>query len=324
MVINFSYLSRIRRVSKQFLVEKLKIRISLTKVNLCQVEKSGVSIIFENFKKISCICQRSGMKAILLAAGYGTRLKPLTATLPKCLMPIGGRPLLDIWIRSLIEAGVQDLLINTHYLANRVVEYVKSSSYPANILFTYEAELLGTGGTVWANREFISDHEPTLLVHADNLCLTDFPAFFSAHLHRPSDTCMTMMLFETDLPQSCGVVKLDDAGRVIEFHEKVKNPPSNLANAAVYIIEQDIVQFMESLRRDQIDFSLDVIPEFIGRIHSFTNKVYHRDIGTLESLHKAQALDKRLIRNMLGEAAYVSLSDIWPDQHKFIESHLQG
>ena len=108
------------------------------------------------------------------------------------------------------------------------------------------------------------------------------------------DTIMTMMLFETDDPKSCGIVELDEKNVVIKFHEKVNNPPSNLANGAVYICKYDIFEYLENLNKDNIDFSNEVIPNFLGRIDTYLNRVYHRDIGTIESYNKG-LLDYELL-----------------------------
>jgi mannose-1-phosphate guanylyltransferase len=97
-----------------------------------------------------------------------------------------------------------------------------------------------------------------------------------------------MMTFVTDTPQSCGIVEVDADGVVIDFHEKKESPPSSMANAAVYIIEPSVVHTMVSMGKNKIDFSLDVIPQFLGKINTFHNDNYHRDIGTLASYGLAQ------------------------------------
>ena len=227
------------------------------------------------------------MRAILLAAGLGTRLAPITDTLPKCLVPINGKPLLDYWIEQLFNAGIERILINTHYLREQVEKHVENSEYVNRIDLVYEKELLLTGGTVLCNKDFIND-QPFLLVHADNLSFCDFSAFIKAHYARPSGTEITMMTFVTDTPQSCGIVEVDADGVVIDFHEKKESPPSSMANAAVYIIEPSVVHTMVSMGKNKIDFSLDVIPQFLGKINTFHNDNYHRDIGTLASYGLAQ------------------------------------
>lgn len=226
------------------------------------------------------------MKAILLAAGLGTRLAPLTEVLPKCLMPVHGRPLLEYWILALARAGVTEALVNLHHRADLVAAYLAASRFPIPVRAVHEPELLGTAGTLAKNAAFCGD-APCLLVHADNLCLADFPGFLAAHAARPAGTVLSMMLFRTPTPRSCGVVGLDAAGRVVTFHEKVADPPGNLANGAVYVVEPEIVRFVTA-DPGRTDFSLDVIPHFLGRMLGWENTGYHRDIGTLDSFLAAQ------------------------------------
>jgi len=227
------------------------------------------------------------MKALLLSAGLGTRLRPITNSLPKCLVPINGKPLLQYWLENLFDIGVNEFLINSSYLHKQVEEFVNNSRFKNQITLVYEEKLLNTGGTLLVNRDFFKD-EAFVLIHADNLSFCDFQDFIVSHHKRPNSCEMTMMLFKSDNPSSCGVVELDDEGIVQKFHEKVQNPPSTLANGAVYICEASIFTFLESLKKKNIDFSKEVIPMYMGRINTFLNDTYHRDIGTIESYAKAQ------------------------------------
>jgi mannose-1-phosphate guanylyltransferase len=138
-----------------------------------------------------------------------------------------------------------------------------------------------------ANAAFAAG-EPVMLVHADNLCGADLGSFIGAHARRAAGVCMTMMSFYADTPQNCGILELDAAGLVRGFYEKVANPPHHNANAAVYIVDPDVIDFAAGLSRTTLDFSTEVIPRFLGRIQVWHNRVYHRDIGTLASLFAAQ------------------------------------
>ncbi len=227
------------------------------------------------------------MKALLLAAGLGTRLRPVTDTIPKCLVPINSKPLLQYWLENLTAAGVSEFLINTSYLSTQVEDFIQGSIYKNSVTLIYEDQLLNTGGTIYANKEYF-DNEPFILVHADNLSFCDFKAFIQKHNNRPKYCDITMMLFRSDAPSSCGIVELDKNGVVANFYEKVKNPPSNLANGAIYICEPSIFNFLENLKKDNIDFSNDVIPQYMGKINTFENNTYHRDIGNIESYALAQ------------------------------------
>lgn len=247
-------------------------------------------------------------KALLLSAGIGTRLKPLTDVLPKCLMPVNGRPLIEYWLELLYGAGITEILINLHHHAGLVREYLERSPYSRHVTLVYEDRLLGTGGTLLKNREFFGKGT-VILAHADNLTIFDPIDLLRSHADRPAGTCMTMMTFTTSTPETCGMVELDSRGVVKAFHEKVKNPPGNLANAAVYVLEPEVGDFMGSLGKSAIDFSTEVLPNFMNRINTYHNGFYHRDIGTLSSLLQAQMdypLTVALLRDASGQG-----NDAW-------------
>lgn len=227
------------------------------------------------------------MKALLLAAGLGTRLRPLTDTIPKCLVPVRGKPLLGYWLEQLLSNGIDRILINTHYLPGPVRDFVRASPLRGRVDLVHEEVLLGTGGTVLKNRNYFSE-VAFLVAHADNLTRFDVRAFIDAHKNRAPGVDITMMTFDTDAPQSCGIVEQDERGVVVGFHEKVQSPPSRRANAAVYIFEPSVIDFLALLGKEVIDISLEVIPRYLGRIQCFYNSDYHRDIGTRESLRLAE------------------------------------
>lgn len=225
--------------------------------------------------------------AILLAAGRGTRLRPLTDSIPKCLAPINGRPLLDFWITACHEAKFAPIIINTHHLADQVREHVQNSSLGRHIELVHEKELLGTGGTILALKKRLN--KGTFFVaHADNLSFFDMKKFQAAHASRPKGCIMTMLLFETPTPESCGIVSLDNQGVVQKFHEKVAGITSTSANGAVYLMEPDVLPLLMDCKTDTPDISLDLIPQCLGRIYTFQDVAYHRDIGTMESFNAAQ------------------------------------
>ena len=227
------------------------------------------------------------MRALLLSAGLGTRLRPVTNKIPKCLVPINGKPLIDYWFEQLFQHRIERILVNTHFQAEQVIDHVNQSKYKRYIDIVHEEELLNTGGTLLKNKNYFNS-EPLLLAHADNLCICDWSSFMSSHRNRHDNVVITMMTFETDKPESCGIVCVDEKSIVVEFHEKKMNPPSNLANAAVYIIEPSVVEDLERMGMEKIDFSNDVIPRYMGRIGTHHNDTYHRDVGTVEAYGLAQ------------------------------------
>jgi len=226
------------------------------------------------------------LRAIILAAGFGTRLLPLTSTVPKCLVLIKGRPLLDIWLERLTSAEIDRILINTHYLSEKVQSYVNKSIYKGRLVLAHEEKLCGTAGTLINNIAFFEE-EDGLLIHADNYCLADMKELIRHHNQRPKECVMTMMTFRTDRPSSCGIIELNERGVVVAFHEKKEKPPGNLANAAIYILSKELIRIIIEEMKDAKDFSTEVIPKLLGRIYSYETPDLLVDIGTPESYKKA-------------------------------------
>ena len=226
------------------------------------------------------------MKVLLLAAGFGTRLRPLTNMVPKCLVQIKGKALLDIWLENLDFYGFGPFIINTHYLHGQVENHVQKNGYKDRVVLMYEEELLGTAGTLLTNMEYFLG-ESILLVHADNYCFPNFSEFKLAHDNRPSGCLITMMTFRTDTPSNCGVVELDSNNIVTGFHEKVSSPPGNLANGAIYILSEEFISVINDDFSDCSDFSTEILPSFIGKIFTYEHKGVFLDIGTPEAYKKA-------------------------------------
>jgi mannose-1-phosphate guanylyltransferase len=226
------------------------------------------------------------VRALLLAAGLGTRLRPFTNEWPKCLMPIGDRPLLEYWLEILYLTKVHEVLVNLHHFSQIVEEFLHRPRFVDWVQSVHETELLGTAGTLRANRDFFRDCT-TLLVHADNWCQCNFSDFLRYHYYRPPGCVITMMTFESSTPETCGIVETDPEGVVFAFHEKAKNPPGNQASAAVYLLEPEVLEWIED-NPDISDFSTEVLPRFMGRIATWSNTGIHRDIGAVSMLLQAQ------------------------------------
>lgn len=227
------------------------------------------------------------VKAVLLAAGLGTRLRPITDSVPKCLVPIAGRPLLDYWFDRLAEAKIHDVLINTHYLREKVKVYIDEIDRSGlfRVREAHEPKLLGSAGTVSANRDFAEGADLVLIVYADNLSDVSLGQLIQFHISH--DDPVTMMLFHTPRPQDCGIAELDEQGRVIDFVEKPARPKSDLANAGIYVV--DAATFREIADMNAFDLGFDVLPEFIGRTRGWPWQGYHLDVGTREALRQAEA-----------------------------------
>ena len=233
---------------------------------------------------------RPPLRALLLAAGLGTRLRPLTLHTPKCLVSIGGEPLLGRWLRQLEAVGCEAVLVNTHYLADQVQDFLEGWRSEGMALHTvHEPELLGTAGTILANQVFFQG-ATGLVIHADNAMADSLGGLLEARRERPGGCLLTMLTFRTEKPRSCGIVATDELGVVRAFHEKVGDPPGDCANGAVYAFDADFVAFLKTLRPQPSDISTEVIPRLLGRINTWHTSKAFLDIGTPEALEVAQAL----------------------------------
>ncbi len=226
------------------------------------------------------------VRVLLLAAGLGTRLRPLTDSLPKCLVPMDGRPLIDYWFDRFAESGLRHVLINTHHLPGLVREHLAGLNATGRfeVRETFEPTLLGSAGTVHANRDWVPHDGEALIVYADNLSAVHLGDMLAFHRARRAE--MTMLLFRSPTPERCGIAQVDASGRITEFQEKPSQPRGNLANAGVYALSA--AAYHEMADADAFDLGFDVLPRFVGRMYGFTFEGYHRDIGTLESLEAAE------------------------------------
>lgn len=236
--------------------------------------------------------KKKPLKALLLAAGFGTRLGELTQKKPKCLMKIKDRPLLGIWLQKLENLGCEEVLINTHYLANQVESYINSiKNLSMKITLIHEDILLGTAATLLTNKDFFFQSE-ILLIHADNFTNMNFKSFIESYHDRGKQCLISMVTFNSKNPTSCGIVETDSKGILINFEEKPLNPKSNIANGAIYFFDYKFIDYLVTLNLQYIlkDFSKDIIPLLKNKIQTWHTYDFIIDIGTPEQLIKAQSL----------------------------------
>ena len=150
---------------------------------------------------------------------------------------------------------------------------------------------MGTAGTLLKNLDFFRGSKG-LIIHADNATKDDLSGFIKAHKNRPKDALITMLTFETNNPEQCGVVKLDKNNIVKEFYEKVANPPASLANGAIYAFDEDFIEYLSNLNLKHGDISKDIIPALNGMIYTYKTNSRFIDIGTHSNLKKARELWK--------------------------------
>lgn len=225
------------------------------------------------------------MKAVLLAAGLGTRLRPLTDTTPKCLVTIGERTLLDIWLDALAEVGVDEVLVNTHHLADQVGHHVELRRSGPPVRLLHEETLRGSAGTLRAARGLLEQDPWFLAVNADNL--TDYDLVDLVDAHTGSGGPATLTAFHAPRPSECGILEVDGAGRLVGFEEKPAEPRGSLANAGLYAFDTEVLDLIEG--QEPCDIGTHLLPRLVGRAHVVTiGEAYLRDIGTPEALAEAR------------------------------------
>lgn len=223
------------------------------------------------------------MNALLLAAGLGERLRPLTERVPKCLVPIDGVPLLDLWLSALEAAGIERVLINTHHLPDAVRRFVDRRRNRVDIVLSHEPVLLGSGGTLARHRDWAAAG-PFLVAYADNLTNMDLGALI--RFHRAGSAVASLAVYETDEPEKKGIVDVDEAWGVRHFEEKPSCPRSRWANAGIFVAEPAVAALLPEYV--PADLSRDLMPRLAGRARAFPIVGYIRDIGSLADYALAQ------------------------------------
>ena len=234
------------------------------------------------------------IRALLLSAGFGTRLRPLTYKIPKCLVEINGESLLVNWLKKLEKIGCDEVLINTHYLSSQVNKVIKKwDQKKLKVKTVYEEKLLGTAGTLRNNSNFF-ENSLGLLIHADNFTNLDLQEFLKSHYSRNKECNISMVTFKTNNPSQCGIVEVDQNNILKNYFEKVNNPPSNIANGALFAFEESFLNYFLSLPISYDNFSAQVVPLLKGKVQTyFTNNMFI-DIGSPESLKLAINLSQNL------------------------------
>jgi mannose-1-phosphate guanylyltransferase len=228
------------------------------------------------------------VKAFLLAAGEGRRLRPLTENVPKCLIPIRGTPLMALWLALLERHGVTEVLINLHYAHDRVVDFLRAHQTSVAVRTTHERQLLGSAGTVLANRRFVEGEDRFLILYADNQTNVDLRRMIQFHDQRTDP--ITIGVAPTDRPWEKGTVVVDDDGHVLAFEEKAAQPRSNLANTGIYVTNQEIFDYMPAPTDGSVlDFGHHVLPRMVPRLGAYRINEYLIDIGTLDNYQSGQA-----------------------------------
>ena len=229
------------------------------------------------------------MKAFILAAGLGTRLRSLGLEVPKVMVPIGGKPLLEHHLELFKRQGIRELIVNLHYLPKQITNYFGDGArFGVNITYSHEPELLGTAGAVKKMEQELRGGA-FIVFYGDNLVRVDFAPLVAFHQARRAVTTVT--LFASPEPWTGGVVETDSSGRVVRFVEKPdpKQVSTNLISAGIFVVEPQVLEVIPAGRF--YDFGKDVFPKLLAEnrpVYAMKPEAYIQDVGTPERLAKAQ------------------------------------
>ncbi|MFN0074380.1 MAG: NDP-sugar synthase [Chloroflexota bacterium] len=227
------------------------------------------------------------MRALILAAGEGTRLRPLTLKRPKPMLPVGGRPVLGHHLELLRSHGVRDVAINTHFRPDAIVDYVgDGSSFDLAVTYSHEEQLLGSAGAAKKLEYFF---ENTFIVLYGDV-LTDLDLGELVAYHRDRQAVATLALYRVPDPERCGIVVMDELGMVNNFVEKPEAALGlgNLANAGIYILEPTVLSLVP--HNQTFDFGQDLFPLLLEQglpVAAMTPAAYVCDIGSIDRYWRA-------------------------------------
>jgi mannose-1-phosphate guanylyltransferase len=244
------------------------------------------------------------VKAMVLAAGKGTRLFPLTGEMPKPMAPVAGKAIMEHIFELLAKLGMEEVHVNVHYLADAILD-VYGHAFDLNdmkVCMTREDELMGTAGSV---RRIADRFDETFVVIMGD-ALTDVDVREVVAFHRQREALATLALMHVTDTSQYGVVDLDSEQHIVSFQEKPASDEaiSNLANTGIYVLEPEVFEYIPE--NTFFDFAKDVFPRLLAageRLAGYEGNFYWSDIGTLDAYRTAQhdALSGKVRLNIPGE-----------------------
>ena len=223
-------------------------------------------------------------KAMIMAAGVGSRLDPLTREIPKPLVPIANEPVMDILFKKLCSLGIRDVICNTYYHADKIIERYTNNKLGINFNYIKENELSGTAGGVKKCQHFFDKGETFIVLSADGLSDADIKKGIETHLNSGAIATIGIKQIKKEEVPHFGVVVTDDRGFITEFQEKpsIIEAKSNFINTGIYIFNYKIFDYIPE--NTFYDFAKNVFPKLLAEyaINTFEITEYWSDIGTLE------------------------------------------
>jgi NDP-sugar pyrophosphorylase family protein len=223
------------------------------------------------------------MKAIILAAGLGTRMQKAYPNIPKVMLPIGGKPLLERNIAHLKKFGFNKIYINLYHLPDVIKNYFgDGQKLGVKITYSYEPTILGTAGALKKFKKYLT--ETFTVVYGDVFTTLNFSKMLKFHRNKKSQA--TLLVHTTDHPEDSDLVAIDKNDRIYRFYISPHKKPvkdTNLSSAGIYILEPEILKFLP--KKILSDFVEDFFPTLLkkkARMFGYLSKEYSKDLGTPE------------------------------------------
>jgi len=222
------------------------------------------------------------MKAVILAGGKGTRLRPFTYMIPKPLMPIGEQPIIEIILRQLKNNGFNDIIISTGYKENLIRMFLNGADkkYGLNIKYSNENEPLGTVGSLSLIRDELNDD--FILMNGDTLCTVNYNELME--YHKKSNNMATITLCKKDIKIDFGVVQLEGNNNIVNYIEKPTH--SYFVSIGVYVFKPDVLKYIPDGRLDFPDL-VKILIKNNEKVGGYIFDGYWQDIGRSEDYMKA-------------------------------------
>jgi mannose-1-phosphate guanylyltransferase / phosphomannomutase len=241
------------------------------------------------YRNVQRVMINSIKKAMILAAGEGTRMRPLTLETSKVLLPIGVAPLICYTFTWLANFGIREVAINLFHHGGKIREFLgDGSKFGMKIHYSNEKTLLGSAGGVKKVDRLFTD--TFVVVYGD--VLTDFNLSAMIEFHRRNKAMLTVAATRVPNPWEKGIIQMENDGRITSFVEKPApgKEPGNLANGGIYVLEREVLDFIPA--RCFCDFAFDIFPRLLAedcRVYAYVleDENYLLDIGTLDKYQKA-------------------------------------
>ena len=231
------------------------------------------------------------MNAVIMAGGRGTRLMPLTERLPKPMVNIIDKPVLEHVIKLLKKHGVVDIALTVGYLSDRIIAYFgNGENLGVNLTYFVEKSPLGTAGSVKNAQSFLS--EDFFVLSGDAYSEIDLSKAYA--FHKQKHSLFTLVVTPHPDPSSFGVTEIDFDNRVVSFLEKPAYSGPALVNTGIYVINERVLSLIPD---GFYDFGKDLLPRLVGEAYAYVDYAYWSDIGTLPSYYETNRIvaEKKLV-----------------------------